>query len=230
MLIIRRVSGVWIACLIHYLILQRQKLNENSSSLTRFKSTSILNNWKAISSDDVMSERLVTGRREAEIERRPELSPKKPSFSVLGQNEREAGYTYGYSEHLNRDGESDIAAGDLGYPSPRGVHFVPQSVGRPSIDPYGAFDGDGMPGAGTPKRNIPPLNAEMAGRDAGGIGGKPGLISRTMLLASSNATYDDPCKSKPTKEQNNHLISFLNRICSLPQIPGSANDCLNLPR
>lgn len=136
------------------------------------------------------------GYKEAEIERRPQISPKKASFSVLTQNEQEAGYTYGYSERVDRDDEEDdITGGDLGYPSPQPVHhFVAPPTGRPSIDPYNAFDGDGMPTATTPKRNVPPLSAEMVGRDAGGIGSGSGIISRTMLLASGNATYDDPCE------------------------------------
>lgn len=195
-------SGAWLGMLIHFFILQRRTSNESNSSLARFKSKSILNTWKPISSDDAVpsSSTSVWGRhkdKEAEIERRPQLSPKKASFTVLGQNEREAGYTYGYSEHDDVDYQDDRADGDLGYSSQPAVHFAghTQMGGRGSIDPYGAFDGDGMPRqANTPKRNVPPpLVAEMAGRDAGGIGNKSGVVSRTMLLASSS-TYVDPCE------------------------------------
>jgi hypothetical protein len=195
-------SGAWLGMLIHFFVLQRRTSNESNSSLARFKSKSILNTWKPISSDDAIpsSSTSVWNRHkneEAEVERRPQLSPKKASFTVLGQNEREAGYTYGYSEHDDVDYQDDRADGDLGFFSQPAVHFAghTQMGGRGSIDPYGAFDGDGMPRqTNTPKRNVPPpLVAEMAGRDAGGIGNKSGVVSRTMLLASSS-TYDDPCE------------------------------------
>jgi hypothetical protein len=149
-----------------------------------------MSNWKALSSTDKLptmpSSSALRGK---EVERlRPEMAPKRASFTPLGQNEREAGYSYGYSEH--EDDESDT--GDLGY-----VPLAPPSrrtgtpVGRGSVDTYGAFDGDGMPVVTSRREGT---MGSLTGRDAGGIGSKPGVISRTMLLASSETGYNDPCK------------------------------------
>jgi hypothetical protein len=160
-------------------VVHRRDRRESKSSLSRFQAASSeTNNWKAISSNDEFSPRGIL--KPSERDGRPSLSPKKPSFTVLGQNERDAGYSYGYSEREDDDVEDeydDPTDGDLGYTSPRTPYFVAPAP----------------PGLGASRRTTDTA-AQMVGRDAGGIGNQSGVISRTMLLASGNAHYDDPCE------------------------------------
>jgi len=178
--------------MIHYFVIEHRQRKESKSSLSRFKASSETKNWKAISSIDELPGTSGTPFiiKETETSSRPPLSPKKASFTVLGQNEREAGYSYGYSEHDDDDDE-----GDLGHGPARAVRFGSNDLPRRSIDAYGAFDGDGMGDQRTRARNTPDSMIAMVGGDAGGISGPPGVISRTMLLASGAPTYDDPCES-----------------------------------
>ena len=177
--------------MIHYFVIQHRQRKESESSLSRFKASSETNNWKAISSIDELPGTSGTPfSNETEIPTRPALSPKKASFTVLGQNEHEAGYSYGYSEYDDDDDDE----GDLGHGPTRAVRFEPNDSPRRSIDAYGAFDGDGMGGQRTKARESPDSMVAMVGRDAGGIGRQSGAISRTMLLASGAPTYDDPCE------------------------------------
>jgi hypothetical protein len=174
-------------------VIQHRHRKESKSSLSRFKASAETGNWKAISSvDELPGTKRTLFIKETEISTRPSLSPKKASFSVLGQNEREAGYSYGYSEHDDDDEDK----GDLGHGSARNVRFETDNPPRHSMDAYGAFDGDGMGGQRTHVRGTPDPMLGMVGRDAGGIGGQSGVVSRTMLLASGGPTYDDPCESR----------------------------------
>jgi hypothetical protein len=192
--------------MIHYFVIQHRQRKESKSSLSRFKASSETNNWKAISSIDKLSGTSGTPfTKETEISTRPPLSPKKASFTVLGQNEREAGYSYGYSEHDDDDDDE----GDLGAGPTRAVHFGSTVQPRHSVDAYGAFDGDGMGGQRTKGRDTPDSMIAMVGRDAGGVGGQCGAISRTMLLASGAPTYDDPCESCETSLLSRRKLKYI---------------------
>lgn len=205
--------------MIHLFVICRRENSESKSSLARLRSKES----SAISG--------ASGMIEKEAVSRPASPTKRASFTPLGQNEREAGYSYGYSEASDDEDQDDGDLANAFHNRQDTKMLTPTQLPRHgrtyntrnTFEHHlysGAFESESAPGGHSTSITVTPgspqpdsarrsnrrksraesrgrpsdrVESMMAGRDVA-MSGQPGMISRTMLLASAASPHDDPCE------------------------------------